>query len=50
MAIIRELIIEFNAAKAEQLVNDEGLLDSALYAPFQSYAGVDNFPSIPLWE
>ncbi|MGI6071110.1 MAG: type II toxin-antitoxin system death-on-curing family toxin [Blautia sp.] len=27
-------------------IRDEGLLDSALYAPFQSYAGTDNFPSI----
>ena len=27
-------------------IRDEGLLDSALYAPFQSYAGTDRFPSI----
>lgn len=27
-------------------VRDEGLLDSALHAPFQSYAGTDSFPSV----
>lgn len=27
-------------------IRDEGLLDSALHAPFQSYAGIDSFPSI----
>lgn len=50
LGIIREFTIEFNATEAEQLANDEGFLDSALYAPLQSYAGVDSFPSIPLWE
>lgn len=50
LGIIREFTIEFNATEAEQLANDEGFLDSALYAPLQSYAGVDSFPSLPLWE
>lgn len=27
-------------------IRDEGLLDSALHAPFQSYADTDSFPSI----
>lgn len=27
-------------------IRGEGLLDSALHAPFQSYAGTDSFPSV----
>lgn len=27
-------------------IHDEGLLESALHVPFQSYAGTDSFPSI----
>jgi len=39
----RELI---NATGGIQGVNDEGLLESALAAPFQSFNGHDIFPSI----
>ena len=27
-------------------LRDDGLLDSALSAPFQSFAGIDSFPSL----
>lgn len=39
----RELIKETGGTDG---IRDEGLLDSALNAPFQSFDGVDSFPSI----
>lgn len=39
----RELIKETGGADG---IRDEGLLESALSAPFQSFDGIDSFPSI----
>ncbi len=39
----RELIKEMGGADG---IRDEGLLESALSAPFQSFDGIDPFPSI----
>ena len=43
LTLHRELTRETGGADG---LRDEGLLDSALNAPFQSYEGVDAFPSI----
>lgn len=43
MMLHDELISETGGSDG---LRDEGLLDSALNAPFQSYDGIDIFPSI----
>lgn len=39
----RELIAEFGGIDG---IRDEGLLDSALYAPFHSFGGAEVYPSL----
>lgn len=43
LTLHRELIQETGGTDG---LRDEGLLDSALYAPFQSFGGTDSFPSL----
>lgn len=49
--LTREQIIVLHAQLIRETggtdgIRDEGLLDSALNAPFQSFGGTDSFPSI----
>jgi death-on-curing protein len=51
ISLTREQVILLHAQLIQETggsegIRDEGLLDSALHAPFQSYADVDTFPSI----
>lgn len=43
MMLHHELILETGGSEG---LRDEGLLDSALNAPFQSFDGTDTFPSV----
>lgn len=45
MMLHHELITETGGSEG---LRDEGLLDSALNAPFQSFDGTDTFPSVLL--
>ena len=48
----REQVLRFHEKLTEQFggiqgVRDEGILDSALNAPFQTFSGVDLYPTVP---